>query len=75
MPVLIIRKAVYTLAAGLSGAFLIIGGMTGFSPEAMTVDVAAFVRFAAPLLIGLICGVGVMEIVLDSRGQGRPRAR
>jgi hypothetical protein len=69
MTVQIIRRALYTLAAGLGGVYLIIGGVTRFSPEAITVDLAAFIQVTGPLLIALVCSAGVMEIALESTGR------
>jgi hypothetical protein len=70
MAVLIVRKALYILAAVLGGIYLIIGGTTRFSADAITLDLAAFIKVTGPLLIGLVCGAGVLEIVWDSLGQG-----
>jgi hypothetical protein len=66
MAVQIIRKTLYTLVALLSIIFLIIGASTRFSAEAMSADIAAFIKFSGPVLIALVCSVGVLEITRES---------
>ena len=66
MALLMMRKALHTLVAGLGAIYLILGASTRFSPDAITLDMAAFIRVTAPLLIGMICGAGVLEVVREA---------
>ena len=69
MAVRFVRRALYALVA-ISGAILLmIGAAAQFSPEGITVDTAAFIRVMAPVVIGLVCTAGGVEIALQSLDQ------
>ena len=67
MALLIIRKALHTLIAALGAMYLILGASTRFSPDAITLDMAAFIRVTAPLLIGMVWSAGILEVVREAR--------
>jgi hypothetical protein len=70
MALTMLRKALHTLVAGLGAIYLILGASTRFSPDAMTLDLAAFIRVTAPLLIGMLWSAGILEVVREACGAG-----
>jgi hypothetical protein len=68
MTTLIVRRTIQILAAVLGAVFLIIGVATRFSPDAISTDMAAFIRVTGPVLIGLVLGAGLLEVAREARG-------
>ena len=64
------RKALHTLVAVLGVIYLVIAASTRFSPDALTLDTAAFIRVTAPLLIGMVWSAGILEVVREAREAG-----